>query len=160
MSGKGDRLRDRIVINPDEQVAPQPRAAPTPAVEAGPEPEPAAAEPEPEAPEVEPVPRVRASRPRARAKPPAPVLATEAPDITPGRKDYRSFYVDDSPFARFRAAIYWTSRNPAAAGQVAENMSVAIEDLMDEVAGELEKRFNGGQVFPAPPGQTRRKRGK
>ncbi|WWT39760.1 hypothetical protein [Microcystis phage Mwe-JY05] len=71
---------------------------------------------------------------------------------------YRSFYVADPAFARYRAAIYWLARNPQAAGQAPENMSVDIEDHMIAVAEDLERRFNDGQVFPAPP-PSRRKRG-
>jgi hypothetical protein len=55
------------------------------------------------------------------------VSAIEDPTITPGRKDYRSFYIEDATFARFRAAIYWLSRREDAAGEVPENMSVAVE---------------------------------
>ena len=32
------------------------------------------------------------------------------PDIHIGRKSCRSFYIDDEAFARFRAAIHWSSR--------------------------------------------------
>lgn len=72
---------------------------------------------------------------------------------------YRSYYVDDEWFARFRAAIYWASRRMDAEEQeIPENMSVAVQDFMQATAEDLERRFNGGEVFPMPPPPKRRKR--
>lgn len=163
-SARADRLRQRInrpaAVDPD---APTPAAA-TPTAVPSPAPgavesttEPVAPEPAPE-PVRRPAPRRATRRPGA-TKPAGPVLnALEDPDITPGRKDYRSFYVDDAVFARFRAAIHWSSRNPAATDEVPENMSAAAEEWMLEVATDLEQRFNEGQVFRMPPATKRRGR--
>ena len=85
--------------------------------------------------------------------------ALDDPAITPGRSNYRSFYVEDALFARFRAAIYWSSRREEAGDDVPENMSVAISEYMERTANDLEKRFNDGQVFrPTPEQRKRRKR--
>ena len=86
--------------------------------------------------------------------------ALDDPALRAGRKAYRSFYVDDVAFGRFRAAIYWVARRPDAAGEVPENMSVAINDAMIDLAIELEQRFNGGKIFPPTPEQRKSKRGK
>lgn len=72
-------------------------------------------------------------------------------------KNYRSFYVGDAAFLRFRAAIYWLSRHPDACDEVPENMSVAAEKWMLEMATSMEKRWNGGDSFRAPPVAKRRK---
>ena len=82
------------------------------------------------------------------------------PDIRVGRKSYRSFYVDDEAFARFRAAIHWSSRRPDAVDEVPENMSVAVETWMLNTARDLERRYNDGQVFRIQPKPTRRPRTK
>lgn len=131
MSAKAERLRGRLSINPD--VTPAPPA--TPAAPA------AVPEPGPQTPA---------------ARPLAPVAsggeghypnALADPDILAGRKSYRSFYVDDEPFARFRAAIYWSCRQR----DVPDNMSAAVEAWMLEVATDLERRYNNGEVFDMPP---------
>jgi hypothetical protein len=183
-SAKADRLRNRLSINPDEAPAPPPRR-PEPPTPPAPEPTPAvlvpatpeATRPDDPAPPValapvrvelpeEPIstgpPAAAAppSRParRRKAKPTATTRALNAlddPGILAGRKGYRSFYVEDSVFARFRAAIYWLSRREDAAGEVPENMSVAIETWMEETAEDLERRYNQGEVFRMPPGQRR-----
>jgi hypothetical protein len=88
---------------------------------------------------------------------PAAVSAVADPTILEGRRDYRSFYVEDTAFARFRAAIYWLSRPEDAAGEVPDNMSAAVEVWMEETATELEQRYNDGQPFRMPPGQRRRR---
>lgn len=162
---KAQRLRDRLSINPDE-LAPAPRPAPapapapatTPAVTSPPSP--AADEPQ-ELPEPTPPPTRRISaRTSARARQPAApahVSAVDDPSITPGRKDYRSFYIEDATFARFRAAIYWLARREDAAGEVPENMSVAVETWMLETANELEQRYNDGETFRMPPATRRRR---
>jgi hypothetical protein len=85
------------------------------------------------------------------------ISALDDPTILAGRRDYRSFYVEDTAFARFRAAIYWLSRREDAAGVAPENMSVAIESFMIATAEDLEKRYNYGQPFRMPPGQRRRR---
>lgn len=71
---------------------------------------------------------------------------------------YRSFYVNDGVFARFRAAVHWTSRRPDAIGRAPENMSAAIEQYMEQLATRLEKEFNNGEQFPSIPPQRRRQR--
>ena len=142
MNARGDRLRARISIDPDTS-APAPATPPTPA----PEPTPAKEK-------ARPAPR---GRPDDAAK---RLTALEDPDITPGKRDYRSFYVEDSVFARFRAAVYWTARHPDAAGEVPENMSSAVEQWMREMADDLEGRYNQGEVFRMPSTAQRRKRGK
>lgn len=161
---KAQRLRDRLTINPDE-LPPAPRPAPTTVASAPPTPtEPAAEAPEPEAaPEPEPRPPAR-PRPRTggRARPrsastSAHISALDDPSITPGRKDYRSFYIEDATFARFRAAIYWLARREDAAGEVPENMSVAVETWMQETAAELEQQYNEGETFRMPPVSRRRR---
>jgi hypothetical protein len=86
------------------------------------------------------------------------VPATEGPGIIAGRSYYRSFYVDDETFARYRAAIYWLARRPDLVGEVPENMSADMDAHMAKVAASLERRFNDGQVFPAPPEPKRRKK--
>lgn len=179
---KADRLRQRMnrpaAIDPDvpsapvvpaSVPAPPPTHDPTPTseepsalVEADPAPETAAPSPEPsppsEAAPTHPAPRRATRRPGTAARKPPVISALEDPDITPGRKDYRSFYVDDAPFARYRAAIYWASRNPEVADEVAENMSADIEEHMLAVATELEQRLNGGEPFRMPPATKRRGR--
>lgn len=164
---KADRLRSRLSINPDEPVAAlaPPRPAPAPAVEpAAPVAEPPAGEgpavgeaPAPAEPPATTEPAAPRRTRRARAGAPAAVNAVEDPGITAGRKDYRSFYVEDATFARFRAAIYWLSRREDATDEVPENMSVAVEAWMAETAGTLERRFNDGEVFRMPPPSKRRR---
>lgn len=84
--------------------------------------------------------------------------ATADPAYTPGRKDYRSFYVADEVYARFRAALYWQARNPEVTDEIGDSMSVAVERWMEQTASNLEKRFNDGDEFTAPPASRRRKR--
>ena len=57
-------------------------------------------------------------------------------------------------FARFRAAVYWTARRPDAT-DVPDNMSTGVEAYMEEVAADLERRYNDGAVFRATPDQLR-----
>lgn len=153
---KAQRLRDRLSINPDELPPP---ARPAPA--GNPEP---LDEAEPPADFPAPAPQPTRSPPqsggrgrRSTASTPAPVSAVDDPNITPGRKDYRSFYIEDATFARFRAAIYWLARREDAAGEVPENMSVAVETWMLETATELERRYNAGETFRMPPVSKRRR---
>lgn len=155
---KGDRLRARLnrpaPVDPDAPAPPKlgpvdvPDKTPTETPAAEPtEPEPARTAPQP------------ARRRAGAAKTAAPKLnALEDPDCIPGEKDYRSFYVEDSAYFRFRAAIHWTSRNPDADDDVPENMTAAIEDYMITVAADLEQRFNGGEPFRMPPATKRRGR--
>ena len=161
---KAQRLKDRLTINPDElPPAPRPTSAAVSPAPPGPT-VPAAAAAEPEAaPEPDPRPPAR-PRPRTggrtrqqSASPPAHVSALDDPSITPGRKDYRSFYIEDATFARFRAAIYWLSRREDATEEVPENMSVAVETWMQETASELEQRYNDGETFRMPPVSRRRR---
>lgn len=170
-SAKAERLRSRLSINPDEAPpAPARRAQPStpqPATTELATTEPARTEPEPR-PVPEPAPAEPAAADRLAKRPSrpsrpgravaAPVSAVDDPGITPGRKDYRSFYIEDAAFARFRAAIYWLSRREDATDEVPENMSVAVETWMEETAAELERRFNNGEVFRMPPPLKRRRR--
>ena len=94
------------------------------------------------------------------AEPGGGLNAVEDPECIPDRKMYRSFYVEDEAFHRFRAAIYWLSRDPRAAGEVSESMTADIERYMRDVATALEVSFNGGEVFPMPPATKRRKKRK
>lgn len=153
MSAKTDRLRNRLSINPDDQPPtgpPQPQSAPG---ENAPQ-EPTAAR--------------TATQAAAKAKPQGPRSgpsegvpdALDDPDIHAGRKSYRSFYIDDEAFARFRAAIHWCSRRPDAVGEVPENMSAAVEAWMLNTAQDLERRYNDTGVFRMPPKSPRRPRTK
>lgn len=157
---KAQRLRERLSINPDELAAPvrpasatapaqPPAATPTPPVEA--EPQPDLSEPAPQPP------RRTPAQTGGRRSTPAHVSAVDDPHITPGRKDYRSFYIEDATFARFRAAIYWLARREDAAGEVPENMSAAVETWMQDTATELEERYNDGETFRMPPVSKRRR---
>ena len=145
---KAQRLRDRLSINPDElppaPIRPGPAAAPDPPVIAPP----MSSEQPHETP---------ASAPQPQVPQPAHVSAVDDPSITAGRKDYRSFYIEDATFARFRAAIYWLARREDATGEVPENMSVAVETWMQETANELERRYNKGETFRMPPVSRRRR---
>ena len=170
MSAKSERLRGRLTINPDEIPAPAPAPTPAPQPVASqpvvlPAPEPVAeAEPEPiQQPEVASDTAVTPLQPRERSvpakrarTPSSPPAATERPPE--GRSDYRSFYVSDEVYFRFRAAIFWSSRNPKAAGKVPDNMSAAVEQWMLELATDLEGRYNDGEAFPQPPAPRRRRR--
>lgn len=156
--------------------APTSRAesAPTPVLESAPEPPPAAAltpvrdtptAPEP-APSTDPPARAtRSSAPRNRRKSrddPGWASALDDPSVSGGGNGYRSFYVSDEVFARFRSAVYWTARRPDAS-DVPDNMSAGIEEYMDQVASDLERRFNGRSPFPPTPEQVkahRRREGK
>ena len=149
-TAKSERLRARLSINPDEPVPATPvveQPPPVPDVAAPPPPV------EPTAPQASGGAR---RRPRRAAAP--VVSALEDPAITPGRKDYRSFYIEDAVFARFRAAIYWLSRREDAVDEVPENMSVAVEAWMEATATALERRFNDGNTFRMPPPPARRRR--
>jgi hypothetical protein len=160
---KASKLRGRLSINPDEVPSPAthtrpvaPVAAPILALSEDAPP----AEPEPAetpAPAVEPGPEPPSATTPAEPAREKRVNALDDPTILAGRRDYRSFYVEDATFARFRAAIYWLSRREDAAGQVPDNMSAAIEDFMAATAEDLEKRYNDGQPFRMPPGQRRRR---
>ncbi len=163
---KAQRLRDRLSINPDELPPAPARPAPDPPVVAPPPsseldkaqeptetaPQPAVSRPAPRTPA-----RAGGRRHQSAAPAPAHVSAVDDPSITAGHKDYRSFYVEDATFARFRAAIYWLARREDAAGEVPENMSVAVETWMQETANELERRYNDGETFRMPPVSRRRR---
>ena len=162
---KAQRLRDRLSMNPDEP--PPPPARPAPPTTLAPPPVAISetsteAEQPLESSEPAPQPARRApTRRRGRRRPPtastpAHLNAVDDPSITPGRKDYRSFYIEDATFARFRAAIYWLARREDAAGEVPENMSVAVETWMQETADELERRYNDGETFRMPVSRRRR----
>lgn len=158
---KAQRLRDRLSINPDELPSTPPRPMPTSAPIPAAAPPTESAEPQ-DASEPSPQPERGTPRPGPRRRrqstpPPAHVSAVDDPSISPGRKDYRSFYVEDATFARFRAAIYWLARRDDAAGEVPENMSVAVETWMEETASELERRYNDGATFRMPPVSRRRR---
>ncbi|MDN5751464.1 MAG: hypothetical protein L0H64_23685, partial [Pseudonocardia sp.] len=124
---KAQRLRERLSINPDELAAPvRPASAPAPTQAARPEPPVEAEQQHPDLSEPAPQPPHRTPTQTGgrgrRSTPPTPahVSAVDDPHITPGRKDYRSFYIEDATFARFRAAIYWLARREDAAGEVPE----------------------------------------
>lgn len=136
---KAARLRSRIQIDPDALPA-----APAPPLATAPTPAP------------EPTPPARKQQPTERSA--EYVSALDDPAILEGRNGYRSFYVDDAVFARFRAAIYWLSRREDALDQVPQNMSAAIEDFMRQTTDELETRFNDGKVFRATPDQLKSSR--
>ncbi len=157
-ASKASKFRSRLSINPDELPAPGPRSdvsvdapgsAPKQALSA-------------EAEQVE-QPTLAVAATSSELQPATPVKsmgkerinALDDPTIVTGRRDYRSFYVEDSAFARFRAAIYWLSRREDAADDVPENMSVAIENFMTITAEDLEKRYNDGRLFRMPPGTRR-----
>jgi hypothetical protein len=164
-AGKAERLRGRLTIDPDAVAVPSASQAirvtpaPTSTAEqkekapevtaAGPALEPVQAEPAGEKP--------KPNRPASKTTKTAAVSAVDDPTILEGRRDYRSFYVEDTAFARFRAAIYWLSRREDAAGDVPDNMSAAVELWMEATATELEQRYNDGQPFRMPPGQRRRR---
>ena len=138
MSAKADQLRNRLSINPDE-------ASPAPQRRTG------VKETEPS--------KTSTTQSRVSDRKQGDVLdALADPSIHVGCKGYRSFYIDDEAFARFRAAIYWSSRRPDAVDEVPENMSVAVESWMLNTARDLERRYNDGEVFRMPPKPTRRPR--
>lgn len=153
MSAKADQLRNRLSINPDDPAPtglPQPQSAPG---ESEPQ-EPTAARPATKA-------AAKAKSQGRRAGPSEGVPdALDDPDIHAGRKSYRSFYIDDEAFARFRAAIHWCSRRPDAVDEVPENMSAAVESWMLSTAQDLERRYNDTEVFRMPPKSPRRPRTK
>jgi hypothetical protein len=150
-TAKSERLRARLSINPDE-----PAPTPPPAVE-DPPPEPSPGTPTVVAAPTPAAAPVAPARPRRGPATPA-VSALDDPAITPGRKDYRSFYIEDAVFARFRAAIYWLSRREDAVDEVPENMSAAVEAWMEATATALERRYNDGNTFRMPPPPARRRR--
>ena len=173
MSARASKLRSRISIDPDQISTPQPAPrpplqpveapAPTsgPATSPAPRSEPDATETalestraEAEAPAAK---RGSAARPSARKASPGPNWATclDDPSIIDGRNGYRSFYIEDVAFARFRSAIYWLARREDAAGEVPENMSVAVQEFMEATASDLERRFNDGRPFRPTPEQIK-----
>lgn len=145
MSSRGDQIRNRLSIDPDEP-PPLRRRAAAPA----PEPAPKQATPPEDADR-------RWWNGPPKKKPDAPDALAD-PDINIGTKNYRSFYIEDEAFARFRAAVHWSSRLPDADDDVPDNMSAAVEAWMLELAQELEHRYNRGRVFRMPPKIVRRKR--
>ncbi|MDN5920658.1 MAG: hypothetical protein L0I76_37085 [Pseudonocardia sp.] len=157
---KAQRLRERLSINPDELAVPvRPASVPAPAQppSATPAP-PVETEQQPDLSEPVPQPPRRTSvQTGGRRSTPEHVSAVDDPRITPGRKDYRSFYIEDATFARFRAAIYWLARREDAAGEVPENMSAAVETWMQDTTTELEERYNDGETFRMPPVSKRRR---
>lgn len=162
-SSKASRLRGRLSINPDEIPTPVtptrpvvPVASPAPAPEETPV---GVAESPTNGPVRVVEPAIPPEQPRQapRSAGEERMSALDDPTIVAGRRDYRSFYVEDAAFARFRAAIYWLSRREDAAGMVPENMSVAVESFMVATADDLERRYNEGQAFRMPPGQRRRR---
>jgi len=153
MSGKADRLRGRLSINPDEVPAPLHAARP---LRVQPNPTSQA----PPAGALEDGNSAAALRPVEVTETPAAAERTSLTSKTPtdGPAYFRSFYVGNEVYDRFRAAIFWTSRNPRATGAVPENMSAAVEQFMASMAADLERRYNDGKVFPNPPKTRRRRR--
>jgi hypothetical protein len=144
-SGGAQRLRGRLpTIDPDApaSIAPQPIAPPVVTL--------AEAEPAGGVPDHSQPPEASAAMEEPRRN------ALHGPGILPGRMGYRSFYVEDGAFARFRAAIYWLARREDAEG-VPENMSVAVQEWMAATARDLEQRYNDGQVFRMPPAPKKRR---
>lgn len=130
-SAKAQRLRDRLpTIDPD---APAPPAAAA-AVRAVP----ATAQPS-------------GSAGPATSGTGSAAAPSAVDEVVAGKKDYRSFYIDDAVYARFRAAVHWTGRRQDAVGKAPESMSAAVEEFMEELATRLEREFNGGEVFPPAP---------
>jgi hypothetical protein len=137
VAGKAQRLRGRMpAIDPDTPtpVAPSPAAPPASSVAA-----PAPAR------------QAISTRSDTAVGEQDQKTALQDPGILAGRMGYRSFYVEDSVFARFRAAIYWLSRREDATDDVPENMSVAVQQWMETTATDLENRYNNGKVFRMPP---------
>lgn len=161
--GKASRLRGRLSINPDEIPTPVVPGIPVaPVADPVPTPEevPVGVHESPvNAPMHVVEPTMPPEQPREVPKSPGAerTSALDDPTILAERRDYRSFYVEDVAFARFRAAIYWLSRREDAVGMVPENMSVAVENFMVATADDLERRYNEGQPFRMPPGQRRRR---
>lgn len=81
--------------------------------------------------------------------------ALDDPAIVAGRRAFRSFYVDDETFARFRAAVHWSARREDAGDDVPENMSVAVAAFMAATAADLEARYNAGAPFRPTPEQRK-----
>jgi hypothetical protein len=157
MTSKASRLRERLTIDPDNpSVLQGPTPTPdTPTVEDRP------SEASKQLPEGKTVTSVLGRSGSARnGGGEAMATALDDPTLLAGRKAYRSFYVDDLAFGRFRAAVYWVARRPDAAGEVPENMSVAINDAMIDLATKLEQQFNEGNIFPPTPEQRKSKRTK
>jgi len=148
MSIKAHRLSERISIDPDALAAAAPPQTTT--LVATPQ-LPPEQSPSPEVPEPTP------AQPR-------PVgqwtSCLDDSAIIEGRANYRSFYVEDTVFARYRAAVYWCARLADAEGVVGENMSVDIQQHMAEVARALEEKFNNGAPFRPTPEQIKKPRRK
>jgi hypothetical protein len=162
MMGKADSLRTRLSIDPDELAGPPPvrpvgpiaqRRPATPAESAESETS-DAAQVEPAPAEAEAPPKAAPARQRTERRSPVKASKPAEPD---GEAYFRSFYVSNDVYAAFRAAIFWTSRNPRAVGHVPENMSAAVEQALVDITTDLQKRFNEGEPFPEPP-PTRRRR--
>ena len=132
---KASRLRHRLQIDPDAP-GPVPVAPATETPVGAPQPEPR---------------RARTTR---------GATALDDPAILEGRNGYRSFYIEDSIFARFRSAIYWLARREDAMDQVPPNMSAAVEEFMRQTTEDLERRFNEGEIFRATPDQLKPRRTK
>jgi hypothetical protein len=155
MSAKTDQLRNRLSINPDEAPpAPPPQERTDTKGTAPNKPTTTVASEGPE------LAKTQLRRSERKQSDVVVLDALADPDIHVGRKGYRSFYIDDEAFARFRAAIHWSSRHPDAVDEVPENMSVAVETWMLNTARDLERRYNDGEVFRMPPKTTRRPRTK
>jgi hypothetical protein len=170
MSARASKLRSRISIDPDQISTPQPAPRPPlqpveapaePATSPAPRSEPDATETalestraEAEAPAAK---RGSAARTSARKASSGPNWETclDDPSIIDGRNGYRSFYIDDAVFARFRSAIYWLARREETVGEVPANMSVAVQEFMETTAEDLERRFNRGRPFRPTPEQVK-----
>lgn len=85
--------------------------------------------------------------------------ALEDPAYDMQAKGYHSFYVPNAIYARFRAAIHYTANRPDAEEEgLAGSMSAAVTAFLQATAEDLERRFNGGEVFQMPPSTKRRTR--
>jgi hypothetical protein len=160
-SSRAQRLRNRMpAIDPDAPppVVPVPSPVASKALESVPATDTAPDE-EPEAPTGAPVPAARRTTPKQSPGAAADEAGeAEETDDEKVRSGYRSFYVEDDVFVRFRAAIYWSSRRHDADEDVPINMSVGVSEYMERTAAALEKRFNDGDPFKSPPVVQRKKR--
>ena len=81
--------------------------------------------------------------------------ALDDPEVDPGTYRNRSHYVEDSAFARYAAAVFWTSRNPDI-NDAPENASAGVNSFLMKEAARLERKYNEGRPFRATPYQVSR----
>jgi hypothetical protein len=162
VSAKADRLRSRISIDPDSPAAPAPVPASTlapvptePTEQQNPSVSSESIETHQTAERKQPSRlQTTSSTPKTRSAVPWET-ALDDPSAIEGKNDYVSFYLSRRLKMRFAAAIYWSSRDRTGAGKVPLNMSNAVAEFMEQMAEELEERYNGGRVFPPTPEQIK-----